>query len=145
MFQVFNKGALTCNQRMARAVLFGTLASIGLCVVYGLVSSLMHIEFSYAFVAIGYAIGMVIQKMGRGVQIQFSILGAVLAALTFIFADLIAWFGFSIFLSVDGLLFGLRAWASMMLDFSAGGVSGLLSLLFRVFGVVVAYQNSRIV
>ena len=145
MFQVFNKGALTRNQRMTRAILFGTLASLALCVVYGLISSMMSIEFSYAFVAMGYAIGLVIQKTGRGVQIQFSILGAVLAALTFIFADLIAWFGFSVFTSMDYLMFGLRTWVSVLMDFSMGGVSGLLSLLFRAFGVVVAYQNSRIV
>lgn len=145
MFQVFNKGALTRHQRMTRAILFGTLASLALCVVYGLISSMMSIEFSYAFVAMGYAIGLVIQKTGRGVQIQFSILGAVLAALTFIFADLIAWFGFSVFTSMDYLMFGLRTWVSVLMDFSMGGVSGLLSLLFRAFGVVVAYQNSRIV
>ena len=145
MFQVFNKGALTRNQRMARAVVFGTLASIGLCVVYGLISSLMHIEFSYIFIVMGYLIGTVIQKAGRGVQLQFSILGAVLAALTFVFADLIAWYGFSVFSSLDFLMFGLRSWVSVMMNFSVGGVSGLFSLLFRAFGVIAAYQTSRIV
>ncbi|MBQ4342467.1 MAG: hypothetical protein IJC38_01100 [Erysipelotrichaceae bacterium] len=145
MFQVFNKGALTRNQRFARAVVFGTLASLGLCLVYGLISSSMRIEFSYAFVLMGYLIGLAIQKMGRGVQVQFSILGAVLAALTFVFADLIAWYGFSVFTSLDFLIFGLRSWLNVMMNFTAGGVSGLLSLLFRGFGVIVAYQNSRIV
>ena len=145
MFQVFNKGALTRNQRFARAVVFGMLASIGLCVVYGLISSMMHIEFSYAFVLMGYLIGLTIQKMGRGVQIQFSILGAVLAALTFIFADFISWYGFGVFTSVNALAAGFKTWAYVMLNFTHGGVSGLLSLLFRGFGVIVAYQNSRIV
>ncbi len=145
MFQVFNKGALTRNQRFARAVVFGTLASLSLCLVYGLISSSMRIEFSYAFVLMGYLIGLAIQKIGRGVQVQFSILGAVLAALTFVFADLIAWYGFSVFTSLDFLMFGLRSWLNVMMNFTAGGVSGLLSLLFRGFGVIVAYQNSRIV
>ena len=145
MFQVFNKGALTRNQRFARAVLFGLLASLGLCIVYGLISSMLHIEFSYAFILIGYLIGITIQKMGRGVQIQFSVLGAVLAALTFIFADLIAWYGFGVFTSLNFMIFALRSWATIMLDLTAGGISGLLSLMFRGFGVIVAYQNSRIV
>ena len=145
MFQVFNKRALTRNQRFVRAVLFGALASVGLCVGYGLISSLLSIEFSYAFVGIGYLIGLTIQKMGRGVQIHFSVLAAVLAVLTFVFADLIAWFGFGVFSSFDFLVFGLKAWASMMLDFTSGGISGLISLVFRGFGVIAAYQNARIV
>lgn len=145
MFQVFNKGALTRNQRFLRAVLFGTLASAILCIVYGLISSLLRIEFSYAFVAIGYLIGLTIQKMGRGVQMQFSVLAAVLAVLTFVFADLIAWYGFGVFSSLEFLMFGIRSWASVMLNFTSGGVSGLISLVFRGFGVIAAYQSARIV
>ena len=145
MFQVFNERALTRNQRFLRALLYGTLVSVGLCVAYGLISSLLGIEFSYAFVGIGYLIGMTIQKKGRGVQVKFSVLAAVLAVLTFVFADLIAWFGFSVFMSPEYFLFGLKAWASVMLDISSGGISGMLSLLFRGFGVVAAYQSARIV
>ena len=48
MFQVFNKHALTRNQRFMRALLYGTLVSVGLCIAYGLISSLLSIEFSYA-------------------------------------------------------------------------------------------------
>ncbi len=145
MFQVFNKGALTRNQRFARAVVFGLLVSAALCVAYGLISSMMHIEFSYAFVLMGYLIGLTIQKMGRGVQVQFSVLGAVLAALTFLFADFISWYGFGVFASASALAAGFKTWCYVMLNFTHGGVSGLLSLLFRGFGVIVAYQNSRIV
>ena len=125
MFQVFNQHALTRNQRFLRALFFGTLASIGLCIAYGLISSLLSIEFSYAFVGIGYLIGMTIQKMGRGVQVKFSVLAAVLAVLTFVF--------------------GLKTWINLMMNFSTGGVSGLISLLFRGFGVIAAYQSARIV
>ncbi len=145
MFQVFNKHALTRNQRFMRALLYGTLVSVGLCIAYGLISSLLSIEFSYAFVGIGYLIGLTIQKMGRGVQVKFSVLAAVLAVLTFVFADLIAWFGFGVFSSPEYFVFGLKAWVSLMLDFSSGGISGLISLLFRGFGVIAAYQSARIV
>ena len=125
MFQVFNKHALTRNQRFMRALLYGTLVSVGLCIAYGLISSLLSIEFSYAFVGIGYLIGLTIQKMGRGVQVKFSVLAAVLAVLTFVF--------------------GLKTWINLMMNFSTGGVSGLISLLFRGFGVIAAYQSARIV
>ena len=145
MFQVFNQRALTRNQRFLRAVVYGTLASAGLCIAYGLIASMMHIEFSYAFVGIGYLIGLTIQRMGKGVQIHFSVLAAVLAVLTFVFADLIGWFGFGVFFSLDYLMFGLKTWVSLMLNFTTGGVSGLISLVFRGFGVIVAYQNARIV
>jgi hypothetical protein len=145
MFQVFNKHALTRNQRFMRALLYGTLVSVGLCIAYGLISSLLSIEFSYAFVGIGYLIGLTIQKMGRGVQVKFSVLAAVLAVLTFVFADLIAWFGFGVFSSLEYFVFGLKTWVNLMMNFSTGGVSGLISLLFRGFGVIAAYQSARIV
>ena len=145
MFQVFNKHALTRNQRFMRALLYGTLVSVGLCIAYGLISSLLSIEFSYAFVGIGYLIGLTIQKMGRGVHVKFSVLAAVLAVLTFVFADLIAWFGFGVFSSLEYFVFGLKTWVNLMMNFSTGGVSGLISLLFRGFGVIAAYQSARIV
>lgn len=145
MFQVFNKHALTRNQRFMRALLYGTLVSVGLCIAYGLISSLLSIEFSYAFVGIGYLIGLTIRKMGRGVQVKFSVLAAVLAVLTFVFADLIAWFGFGVFSSPEYFMSGLKTWINLMMNFSTGGVSGLISLLFRGFGVIAAYQSARIV
>jgi hypothetical protein len=50
-----------------------------------------------------------------------------------------------VFSSPEYFVFGLKTWINLMMNFSTGGVSGLISLLFRGFGVIVAYQSARIV
>lgn len=145
MFEVFNKGALTRNQRFVRALVSGIIVTIVLAVAYGLVAQLLDFEFSVVFVGIGYLIGTTIQKMGRGVQIQFSILGAVLAFLCFFFADIISWFGFSVFSSFGYLGFAAKYWFQVFFSFSSIDPWLVLSLMFRGLGVYSAYQNSRVV
>lgn len=142
MLQVFNKQALTRNQRFQRAILAGTLTSLCFALVYGIISSNMRIEFSYAFIAMGYGIGWAIRTYGRGVQVKFSVLGAVCALVSFILADLIAIGGFDIFTNFS--LFS-QVFRIEFMRLSALNMNSMLSVLFRALGVYIAYTNSRIV
>ncbi len=141
MYKIFNSQAITRQQRFSRAILVGSVTAFVLAIVYGFISSLMHIEFSIAFVGMGYAIGWVICNYGRGVQLQFSILGAFLAAFSFMIADLIAYFGFAV-LVPSNFLPSFIIYVSML--FNLTSISSLLGFLFRAYGVYIAYINSRI-
>lgn len=142
MYQIYNKRALTRNERFINALLAGIATTIGLTIAYGLFSTLLRFEFQVVYLGLGYVIGMAIQKAGRGVQIQFSILGAVLAVICFIFGDMISIFGFSVFTNLDFFFLAFRVTLQSLLSVN---VSSLLSLLFRVGGVYLAYTTSRIV
>jgi len=138
MFKVYNKRAVTRQQRFQNALVSGTIATIAITLAYGLLSYFLHIEISIVYLAAGYAIGTVIRRFGRGVQIQFSILAAVLTCICFIVGDMIALFGFNIGLWPLAFQFVLSNLLSM-------NMSSILSLLFRVGGVFLAYQSARVI
>ena len=141
MLRVFNSSALSQKQRFGRAILFGSLASIGLLVVYVLVNSVLEWEFSYAYILLGYAIGWVIQTAGRGVQPKFSILAAVLCFLVIFIGDLLVW--------CPGLLSELsavgEALSFQMTVYTSLSIDGLLTLAFRAVAIYCAYRMARIV
>ena len=144
MLKIYNKQAITKNQRFNNALIYGIPTAIGLGILYGIVSNFMRIEFSIVYLGIGYLIGNVIQTKGRGVQERFSILGAVLALVSFMLADIISIFGIYAFMSFGNFFDSIFYWFSWILS-SASSINGLLGIGFRAFGVIAAYQNSRIV
>lgn len=141
MFKVYNKRAVTRQERFMNALVVGIGATVAITFIYGLLASILRVEFSVVYLAIGYAIGYVIQKYGRGVQIQFSILAAVLAALCFLFGDMIAMFGFRILITPQWWLSALRIEFAQL---AATNINSLLSLAFRLGGIYFAYVNARI-
>jgi len=99
-------------------------------------------EFSVVYIGIGWFIGYVIQKYGRGVQVKFSILAAVLAALCFILADLFGYVGLQLLLQPITLI---QLIFRIIPTYLQPNISGLLGLAFRALGVYMAYSNARIV
>lgn len=142
MFKIYNSQALNRNQRFLKALGYGIGSTVILTVLYGLIANTIRIEFSVVYLAFGFAIGTVIQKMGRGVQPRFSILGAVLAFICFFFGDMIAHVGFQVFTDLDLFMLGCRWVFAIWTNIS---VNGLLSLMFRLGGIYFAYQSARIV
>ena len=142
MLKVFNTDALTKNQRFNQALLYGIPSALVLGIGFGIISSMIHIEFSIMYVLFGYLIGLVIQKKGRGVQTKFSVLAAILAFVCFFLGDLVSNFGLSIIWTPG--LWGTAA--SMLLRFYTSiSFNTLLGILFRVFGIYYAYINARVV
>ncbi|MEG0077552.1 hypothetical protein [Anaerorhabdus sp.] len=142
MLKVFNTQALTKNQRFQRGILAGVVATIVLMVAYGWLSQMLRIEFSVAFLLIGYGIGWAIRTYGRGVQMKFSILGAVCAVVCFIGADMISYFGFSVFTDFNIFIYAFQTYLKILLSTN---FNSLLGILFRVGGVYAAFISSRIV
>ena len=143
MLKIYNKQALTRNERFIRAVGYGVGATIGLTILYGLISQFLMFEFSVVYLAFGYAIGTVIRKYGRGVQVRFSVLAAVLAVFCFLFGDMIAYFGFGVF--TMGFQFFMMAFRITLQGLIGTSINGLLSLMFRIGGIYLAYTTSRFV
>ncbi|NTW95205.1 MAG: hypothetical protein HGB31_01125 [Erysipelotrichaceae bacterium] len=142
MLKVFNTRALTSNQRFSRALMVGIPAALGAAILYGIISPAIRFEFSVVYVGIGWGLGWLIQKYGRGVQPKFSILAAVLAALCFVLGDLISVVGVGILFQplvlIQMLFLNLPAYLQT-------NASVLLGTAFRVLGVYMAYTNARIV
>lgn len=141
MFKVYNKRAVTRQQRFQNALVSGIAATIGITLIYGLISYFLNIEFSIVYLAAGYAIGYVIKKYGRGVQLQFAVLAAVCAFFCFLIGDMIAFFGFEILLHPAYWFFALQLVLSSLLSAS---ISSILSLLFRLGGIYLAFSTARV-
>ena len=139
MYRIYNSFKLNSNQRFLNALLYGIPTALGLGIAYGYISRILPITFSIAYVGIGYLIGMVIQKFGRGVQVKFSILGAVLAGIAFVLSDVVRYFG----LSLNPII--LYQAILIITQVYLGSINGLINLLFFAWGIVTAYNKSRII
>ena len=139
MYRIYNSFKLNSNQRFLNALLYGIPTALGLGITYGYISRILPITFSIVYVGIGYLIGMVIQKYGRGVQVKFSILGAVLAGIAFVLSDVIRYFG----LSLNPII--LYQAVLIITQVYLGSINGLINLLFFAWGIVTAYNKSRII
>ena len=136
MMKVFNTRALSQNSRFNRALLVGMSSSIILGIVYGYIVRILPIRFSIIYLGIGWLIGDLIQKYGRGVQNRFSVLAAVCAIFSFLIADAVTYVGLAFFLWPQVI--------SMVVVNSLSSMSGLLHLLFIAGGAYFAYQQGRI-
>ena len=139
MYRIYNSFKLNSNQRFLNALLYGIPTELGLGIAYGYISRILPITFSIVYVGIGYLIGMVIQKFGRGVQVKFSILGAVLAGIAFVLSDVVRYFG----LSLNPII--LYQAILIITQVYLGSINGLINLLFFAWGIVTAYNKSRII
>ncbi len=142
MLKVFNTHALTSKQRFSRALLVGIVTALGSAMIYGVIKPAIMFEFSVVYIGIGWLIGSVIQKYGRGVQVKFSILAAVLAALCFILADLFGYFGLQLLFQPITLI---QLIFQIIPSYLQTNINSLLGLAFRALGVYMAYSNARII
>ena len=135
--KVYNKTALTRNERFIKAIIYGTLATIIIAIGYGLIFNFAKIPFMFSmtYILIGYAIGYVIQIKGKGVHLRFSILAVILTLIAFLFGDLIRMFGLSIFANPTNLFLSIKLWL-LRID--------MIELIFKGLGLYYAYINARI-
>ncbi|MGN1398694.1 MAG: hypothetical protein ACI4WG_01680 [Erysipelotrichaceae bacterium] len=130
MLNIFNKTAITRNQRFQKALIL----SIGLTVIFLLafilIVNLFHFLPRLLYFAAAFCIAYVVSNYGRGVQLRFSVLAAVCVLVLIVVCDLyIVGFDFGYFLS-DHLSF----------DFSTISLD-----LIEIFSIYYAFTNSRVV
>lgn len=135
--KIFNMRALSQRQRFTVAVASGLAASI----VLGLLSGLFRnqvVDFSLLILLISYLIAMTIQKMGRGVQVKFSILGLLCTIIAIMISDVITQFG----------LLGLTSIKSfqLVIRFAVqNDIHSLLWIAYRLLAVYIGFNYSRII
>lgn len=93
MFDLFKRPALTRKQRFEKAIIVSiTVALVGSLLRIA-IFKYMNFDSGLLYIALGWLIGYSIQFFGKGVQIQFSILAAVLTALSIFVCDLLLYNG----------------------------------------------------
>lgn len=142
--RVFDTRHLNQNQRFAVAVAASVLSSIILGIFLGMIRKMFNYGnstlFGYTLIHLvgGYAIGYLIQKVGRGVQQRFSVAAAI-ATVVMIFISIAISMGFPL-----TVLFELDFYALVMrAGFADAG--GLLTLIYQAIAVFLAYSNARVV
>jgi hypothetical protein len=142
MLRIFNTKALTQNERFTKAIIIGIISALALSFLYGLLTRLIGVQFSILYIAIGFGLSRIIRNQGRGVQIKFSYLGAMLTLLAIFLGDIFAYTGLLAFQSLNNFieisLLVIRLWLSV-------SINNLLGLLFRIYAIYYAFMNSRIV
>lgn len=129
MLKIYNRNALTRQQRFKNAVVAGVAAGLLCAIVSILFIKFTGFYFVYCYVGIGWLIGMAIQKYGRGVQPQFSWLAVGITLVTFFVIDLYYYGSINIML-----------WALSYAD-----ISTVIDMACRIGGCVLAYQNARVI
>lgn len=132
---IFNTRTLSQNQRFQRIIPIGIVAAIILGFAYGFISDLAGgWELHVLYIILGFAIAYVVRVIGRGAQPRFQVLGAILAIIVIVIGDII--YPVVVHQLPIGLMF------SYTLRNMLSGISGLLSLLFRLSAIYIAYSNS---
>ena len=143
--QIYNTRNLDTNTRFLLSILAGFVAAIIGGILYGLLSSAVHVEMAVVYVFIGWCIGNVIRTVGRGVHVKFSIVGAIMTTLAIFIGDSIANSGFALafdmMTNLTGLSFLIKIWLGNLLSTD---LVNLLRLLLRLVGIYFGYQYSRV-
>lgn len=143
--QIYNTDGMDNNKRFVVAILVGIAAAIGLGLIYGVILSFVRIQMQVFYLFIGWAVGALIQKYGRGVGKRFCVVGALCTLLAIIIGDLCSMYG------LDGILFviihpaswgnAIRLWMQMNLSTN---ISSIIGLLLRAMGIVFGYRYSSL-
>ena len=89
MLKIYNSNAITRQQRMNNAILFGVGAALVCAIILWVVSNVIGVYMPVLFIPAAYLISWLIRRYGRGVQIQFSLLAVGLTARVIIITDLL--------------------------------------------------------
>lgn len=141
--QIYNAGNIDHNSRFVLSIVIGLLGAVAMGIIYGMVQSILRIEFEYMYILIGWLIGEMIRRIGHGVTKKYNVLGAVLALIAMMSGDLVVRFGFSAIVMViqEPSLF-LSVFAALLNSFRS--VWGIFGVLFRVMGMYIAYNRATV-
>ncbi len=150
MFQKFDFTATSKKERLIKASLIGLIAAILLGFLFSFVTYHLNMRFQFSifYALLGYAIGIIVQKIGRGITKEFAYLAAVLTIISLLTADIttiLLPFGFKYF-SFSMISFVLRHQYLETIFNLFRGIdvwNNGMFLIFRVVAVVMAINYSR--
>lgn len=133
--KLFDTRTLNQNERFQRALILVIPISIVIGILYALVQRLLFsMEISVIFIMIGYLIANVILRVGRGAQPRFRYLAVICYILVILIGDVLI----PSLLQGSDFLINIRWYVASLLS----GFNGLISLLFRAIGGVIAYNQA---
>ena len=141
--QIYNAGNIDHNSRFVLSIVIGLLGAVAMGIIYGMVQSILRIEFEYMYILIWWLIGEMIRRIGHGVTKKYNVLGAVLALIAMMTGDLVVRFGFSAIVMViqEPSLF-LSVFAALLNSFRS--VWGIFGVMVRVMGMYIAYNRATV-
>ncbi|CAM3703738.1 hypothetical protein ERUR111494_07755 [Erysipelothrix urinaevulpis] len=134
--EIFNIRALTQKQRYKYAFVSGLLAAIVLGVLTGVIRK--QIDFSLLVWLVGYGVAMAIRKLGRGVQLKFSVTGVAFTLIGILISDVIAIFGLA-------QIFDLQAYITVIQLVLNDDIGSIVWLVYRLIALYIAYNYSRVI
>ncbi len=139
--KIYNARYLDNNQRFIAAIITGFIAAVILGNLYGLITALLHVEFSLMFIAIGYGIAATIKHFGRGVHTRF------MTFIAIFIGDLtssISINGVIVLFTSGNLSVIATTFLSYLRIFASLNPYALISLAFRLIGIYIGYTQSVI-
>lgn len=144
--KIYNARYLDNNQRFIAAIITGFIAAVILGNLYGLITALLHVEFSLMFIAIGYGIAATIKHFGRGVHTRFMIVGAIMTFIAIFIGDLtssISINGVIVLFTSGNLSVIATTFLSYLRIFASLNPYALISLAFRLIGIYILVIRNR--
>lgn len=133
--KLFDTRTLNQNERFQRALILALPISIIIGVLYALIQRvLFSMEISIVFILIGYLIANIILRIGRGAQPRFRYLAVICYILVIVIGDVLL----PSLIQGSDFFVNIRWYIASLLS----GFNGLISLLFRVIGGVIAYNQA---
>ncbi len=136
---VYNLKNLKNKQRFQVAIIVAIVSAIAFALLYAIVKNMLHMHIPYLYIAFAYGISELIKKVGRGVAVKFSYLGAIATALCIV---LTYFFYFILFYGVSDIAFILQY---IIRDIFTLNISGLIEIGLIIYSIYLAYYNSRII
>ena len=133
--EIFNLRSLTQRQRFNTALLMGFLATVVLGIATGFIRQ--YLNFTILIWGVGYGVAWTIKKFGRGVQVKFSILGAIYAVIGILMSDVVWMFGLSRIIDPS-------AYMTVLTFFLNDNITSIIWLLYRLVAIYIAYSYSRV-
>lgn len=131
------------EQSLSLAIAAGGLTGLVGAAAWALITARTHTRYSLIAVGIGFAVGWVIQKVGKGIDLSFGIAAAVIALLSVVFGDLLA--SCALVAAENGQSFIDVAWNlswDQAVELTKATIS-YVDLLFYAVAGYFAFRNAR--
>ena len=139
--KVYNTNYLRGNQRFMMAILAGVLSSIACAIVYGIIVNVLHFNTSLFYIAMGYGISYCIKTFGRGVEVKYSVLGAVCTLFAILLGSV-----FVILFSIGlHIMYLPAAFVSVLYCLVQIELYTIIEWICIAYSMYVAYYNARII
>lgn len=141
--KIYNTHMMNNKQRFWKSFMYGLITAVACAFLVAYLNEftaqLAHLSFPILYLFTGYAIAQSIHKAGGGISKQYSYLGAVLTIFSIIFSEIFYYMGYDILIHPQLWISAIQSIFHIWFSFTS---SSILSIVFMIWGVYIAYTNS---